>query len=109
MRRLEFDYDEFDPPEGENFLQIAIATRKQCPQLADFLDRCGASTHAGSLATPQWPRWPEIVESLRSRAQFELPPRQECDVTILNYEWNDLEIVICTESTMIWYHGWTTA
>jgi len=109
MRRLSFDSYEFDVPESEESLDLAISSLQQHQDLAPFLADCDASAQVGSAPPEGWPRWAEVVKSVRRYAGLELPPAETCRVVVLSDDWDDLEVAVAAESLLVWYHWWTTA
>jgi hypothetical protein len=100
MRRLAFDPFEFDSPDSEESLELAVSTS---------LAACGASARPGPPPTVNWDRWPSVVVYVRTFAGVELPPIEGCRVILLNDEWDDLELAVAAGSLLVWYHWWTTA
>ncbi len=109
MRRLSFDAYEFDTPDSEESLDLAVSSSRQHGTLAVFLSLCGASAQAGRPALSGWPRWTEVAANVRERAGVELPAAEECEVVILSDEWDNLELAVVAGPVFIWYHWATTA
>lgn len=111
MRRISCDQYEFDLPDSEQFLELAIAApSRHYRDLAAFLDACGASSCRGSSLPKSWFRWQLVVEQVRRFAGVELPHPSQCRETVLlNEEWNDVEVGVAVGSVLIWYHWFTTA
>ncbi|HET6424016.1 MAG TPA: hypothetical protein VFG20_10060 [Planctomycetaceae bacterium] len=47
--------------------------------------------------------------TLRERTGLALPAIDDCEVLVLADDWDDVEVAIAAESTLVWYHWWTTA
>lgn len=108
MRRLSFDQYEFDPPDSEQALDLAISYLGRHRGLEVFLDECGVSRTRLPLP-PNWARWSAAAEHLRAFAGIELPqPSKWREAVLLCDEWNDLELGIAIDSLLIWYH-WSTS
>ena len=111
MRRLSCDQDEFDPPESEQSLELAISSpsRRQ-PNLTALLIACGASVCNGAPPPTGWHRWQTIANHLRRFAAVDLPhPSQLREAMLLRDDWDDVELGVAVGSLLIWYHWSTTA
>jgi hypothetical protein len=109
VRRLSLDQYEFEPPDSEQMLELAISSPNQHPDLCQFLEACGASAGTGNPPPARWPKWPQVVESVRQFAGLELPPADACKVIVLSDDWDDVELVVVVGSLLFWYHWWTSA
>ncbi len=111
MRRMSFDQDEFDPPDSEQFLELALSSPGRRHQdLATFLADCGASAISGRTPDVGWGRWEMISEHLSRFARLNLPGIGGCrEVVLLRDDWDDLELAITSGAYLIWYHWYTTA
>jgi hypothetical protein len=111
VRRLSCDQDEFDSPESEQSLELAITSpsRRQ-PDLAALLIACGASACIGPRPPPGWHRWQTIADHLRRFASVDLPhPTQLREAMLLRDDWDDVELGVAAGSLLIWYHWSMTA
>ena len=110
MRRVTCDHWEFDPPESEQALELAIAaTSRRWPDLATLLASCGASASDGKPATTGWVRWAEVAAHLERFGGVALPhPTQLRAAVLLCDDWNDVELGVEFGSTLLWYH-WSTS
>lgn len=109
MRRLSFDYYEFDPSESEQTLDLAISSLEQHPTYDEFLTDCGVAVRPGLDLPEDWPQWRGVTDAIHTRTGLRLAPRGSCEVLALSDDWDDLELFIRTGSVLIWYHWWTTA
>lgn len=111
MRWVLCDQFEFDPPDAEQKLDMAVATAsRHCPDLTTFLAACGASAREGLVKPQGWNRWRQISEHLSRFAGVDLPhPSQIQQMVILRDEWDDVEVGITNGSVFVWYHWLTTA
>lgn len=104
------DQFEFDPPDSEQSLDLAIATTsRHWPDLQSVLRACGASGHQRPLPKPDWPHWPMIAEHLARFGALKLPrPTELREIVLLCDDWNDIEIGLAFGPSLVWYH-WTTS
>jgi hypothetical protein len=111
MRRLSFDQYEFDYPDSEQSLELAISSpSRQHANLAAFLEVCGSLRRAGESLPPGWARWNVVAEHLRRFAGLELPhPSKWREAVLLCDEWDELEVGIAFDAILLWYHWSTTA
>lgn len=109
MRRLLFDQYEFDTPDSEQSLDLAISSPSQHADLAALLAACGASVRAASAPPPNWRRWVEVADLLGRFAGIELPhPSRWREAMLISDEWNDLELGISVKTILVWFH-WSTS
>ena len=110
MRRVSCDQYEFDPPDSEQTLDLAIASSScHYPHLASLLAKCGASSPNGSSLPVDWPRWPEVVTQLSRFAGLELPPLSQLrEAVLLQDDCGEVEIAVAFGTTFVWYH-WSTS
>lgn len=109
VRRITCDQFEFAAPESEQSLELALSYSRQHPELEAFLAACGASALSGSSPGPAWDRWERVREHLRRFAGLELPYIDKRRVILLlRDDWNDVELAIAANTSLIWYH-WSTS
>lgn len=109
MRRVTCDQWEFDPPDSEQSLDLAVTKpSRRCPDLAALLASCGASATDGPTLPVGWGRWPEVAEHLERFAGIALPGPPDCRAVLLSDEWNDVELGVAFGSVLVWYH-WSTS
>ncbi len=110
MRRVTCDQWEFDPPDSEQSLELAIAApSRHCPDLAALLAECGASARDGPPPPSGWPRWREVAVHLERFAGVSLPPPPQVRAAVLLCDdWNDVELGVAFGSVLVWYH-WSTS
>lgn len=109
MRRMSCDQFEFDPPDSEQSLELALSCPRQHPELGTFLAECGASATSGRPPEPGWVHWETVRGHLRRFAGLELPHLGECrEVALLRDDWDDVELVIAAGVSLIRYH-WSTS
>ena len=110
MRRVSCDQYEFDPPDSEQSLELAIAApSSHCPDLRTLLRACGASSDQGPSAAAGWPRWSMVAEHLARFAGLELPrPTGLRQTLLLRDDWDDVELGVAYGSLLVWYH-WSTS
>src|SRR4051794_3178469 len=105
VRRMSCDQFEFDPPDSEQSLQLALSCPRQHPELETFLAECGASATSGRPPEPGWVRWEMVRDHLRRFAGLELPHVGECrEVVLLSDDCDDVELAIAAGASLIWYH-----
>lgn len=111
MRRVSCDQYEFDPPDSEQALDLAIAaSSRHCPDLSVLLATCGASAKDGPSLQPDWSRWDMIARHLEQFAGVNmLHPTQVRATVLIRDDWDDVELGIAFESVLIWYHWFTSA
>jgi hypothetical protein len=111
MRRIICDQYEFEPPDSEQSLELAIATPSHhFPDLKSLLVACEASAHNDSAPPPGWRRWQMIASHLKQFADIDMPhPNQLRGAMLICDDWNDVEVGIAFGSTLVWYHWLTTA
>lgn len=108
MRRISCDQFEFDPPDSEQSLELAIARPSQPRGFRAFLTGCGASAPGGPPPDPGWRRWEQVRDHVRRFAGIELPHLGGCrEVTLLRDEWNGLEVGPSCGPHLLWYY-WST-
>src|SRR5688572_8799752 len=102
MRRISCDQYEFDSPDSEQSLELAIASpSSHCPDLAALLDACGASAIMSPAPPSNWIHWSKIADHLHRFAGIELPRRELWrEVVLISDERNDLELGVAFESTL---------
>jgi hypothetical protein len=115
MRTLTFDRWEFDPPDGEEGLEIAIAAKddRTYPNVAAFARAVYGIKSDGKLSSPV-PFTEQICpghlrELLRRYARVELPTPCHWQTHILSNEWNDFDAVLAGPTLFIRCHWWTSA
>jgi hypothetical protein len=110
VRRVSCDHYEFDPPDSEQSLELALAAPSpRCPNLAALLATCGATAQVGSAPPPGWLRWHQIVAHLESFVGVSLQHTTRMrEVALLRDDWDDLELGLAFESVLVWYH-WSTS
>jgi len=110
MRRVICDEFEFNSPDSEQTVELAIASKSPyCPDLTSLLSRCGASAYSGSQPPVDWPQWPEVAEHLNRFAALELPHPSQLSAVLLRNNWDDVELAVEYGSVFVWYHWSTTA
>jgi hypothetical protein len=111
MRRISCDPFEFDTPDSEESLELAIASPSYyCPDLRSLLIACGASATHGPTIAVDWPRWRTIALYLPRFGGLELPrPTAIRESVLLRDEWDDVEVGLAYGSVLVWYHWSTTA
>lgn len=112
MRKHSFDFFEFEPPESEQFLDLAFASKRQYADLQEFLADCGALDESlrSSSGSGNWQETTEYVRAyLRKCLGIELPLTNGSQPTVLSKEWNDVEVSMETPEEFVWFHWWTTA
>jgi hypothetical protein len=74
VRRLSFDQYEFETPDGEENLELAISAKRRDFGVATtmewFLSKCGASRIAGQPPSSNWERWTWLVETVRKNTRL---------------------------------------
>jgi hypothetical protein len=110
MRRVSCNLYEFDPPDSEQALEVALAApSRDCPDLAALLAACGASALAGRPPPADWARWGQITAHLHRFAAVAVPdPTQLRAAVLLRDDWDDVELGIALDSVLVWYH-WSTS
>lgn len=108
MRRLSFEPDRFSPPDGEQFLELAIASLTDHDSFADFVKSCSPDCQTSQPPAP-WESWPNIRGNVLWFANLELARPHLCRIEVINDEWDDLEVAIESGTDRVWYHWWTTA
>jgi hypothetical protein len=111
IRRISCDPFEFDTPDSEESLELAIASPSYyCPDLRSLLSACGASAVHGPAIAVDWPGWRTIALYLPRFAGLELPrPTALRESVLLRDDWDDVEVGIAYGSVLLWYHWSTTA
>jgi hypothetical protein len=111
VRRVSCDQFEFDPPDSEQLLDLALASpSRHCPDLPTLLNACGASASDGPPLPPGWIRWTEVTAHLERFAGLALPhPTQVQSAILIRDDWDDVELGIAFGSVLVWYHWSTTA
>src|SRR5262245_26754673 len=113
MRKLSFDQWEFNPPESEQSLDVAIASAREYAGPPEFLAACRpADESCRGLPAPQpiaeLARCGEVLGYLREYAGLELEDGS-WSAGVISDEWNDLELVLVSGRQYIWYRWETTA
>lgn len=110
MRRISCDQYEFDQPDSEQALDLAVAVpSRRCPDLSALLAACGASAKNGPGLEPGWSRWNVVAEHLAQFAGVTLPhPTQVRTAVLIRDDWDDIELGIAFGAVLIWYR-WTTS
>lgn len=110
MRRITCDQYEFDPPDSEQCLELALSNATRYPDLGAFLEACGASASPGRVLELGWGDWEMVQAHLRRFAGLELPDLGECrEAVLIRNDWDDIELAIRAGDDAIWYHWFTTA
>lgn len=114
MRTLSFDQFEFDPPEGEEGLEVAIVTKRDRPFPDLFVFAASMWGPDVASALPEPVAFKEklgpgnIREYLKQYADLELPMPCEWPTYILCDDWNDWDAIIAGPDLWIRYH-WSTS
>jgi len=110
VRRVSCDQYEFDPPDSQQALDLAIAAPSgHCPDLATLLAACGASAPDGSPPPAGWVGWGPVEAHLARFAGLDLPhPTKVRAAVLLRDEWDDVELGVAFGSVLLWYH-WSTS
>jgi len=110
VRRVTCDQWEFDPPDSEQALDLALATpSRHCRDLAALLAACGASARDGPPPPRGWARWGKVAAHLERFAGVALPhPTQVRAAVLLRDDWDDVELGVAFGSVLVWYH-WSTS
>jgi hypothetical protein len=107
---MSIDQYEFDPPDSEQFLELAISSATRHQDLGAFLAECGASAISGRSPDAGWGRWEMVRDHLGRFAGLELPPPGGCrELILLRDDWDDLELAIMSGADLVWYHWYTSA
>ena len=109
MEKYTFDQNDFTSLDSEQSAEMAVSSFHQHYDLAEFLAECGSTVRDRSPPPIGWTGWNEVVDTVKRLIQLELPRINTCRVTLLNNTWDDLEIVVATQTHLLWYHWWTTA
>lgn len=108
LRRLTLDYQEFDPPESEQTLELAIASLREHRSLSEFT-ALFATSDARETPPMVWKQWGWICDNIAKFLGVSAPPITECRTEVIGETWDDVELVIESATERIWYHWWTTA
>lgn len=104
MRRVLCGQWEFDPPDSEQGLELAIvAPSRHSPDLSALLAACGASARHGPPPVG-WVRRVAVAAHLERFAGIVLPVPPECQAVILRDDWDDVELGVAFGSVLVWYH-----
>ena len=115
MRTLTFDQWEFDPPDGEEGLEVAIAAKdaRTYANVSSFAAAVYGSKSAGKLSSPvaftEGIGPGNVRDNLRRFAGVKLPTPCDWRMYVIANEWNDFDAVLAGPDIFIRYHWWTTA
>jgi hypothetical protein len=115
MRTLTFDQWEFEPPDGEERLEISIAAKDEraYSSVAAFAGAVYGIKSAGKLSSPvpfTDAIGPGNVRAYLARyAGVKLPTPCTWPTHVISDDWNDFDAVLAGPTTFIRYHWWTSA
>jgi hypothetical protein len=115
MRTLTFDQWEFEPPDGEQRLEISIAAKsdRAYANVAAFAGAVYGIKSAGKLSSPvsftEHIGPGNIRAYLQRYAGVKLPTPCNWPTHVISNDWNDFDAVLAGPATFIRYHWWTTA
>lgn len=115
MRTLTFDQWEFEPPDGEEGLEISIAAKNNLlyPNVAAFADAVYGIKSDRNLASPipfSEGIGPGNVRTYLQRyAGLDLPTPCDWPTHVILNDWNDFDAVLVGPTMFIRYHWSTTA
>ncbi|WP_425395461.1 hypothetical protein [Aeoliella sp.] len=111
MRRITCDQDEFEVPESEQSLSLAVsAASRRCPDLEAFLAACEKSDLPRRALPAKWHRWQQVALHLQRIAFLDLPAQEHLrESRVASDDWNDVELVLAFDSVFVWYHWCTSA
>jgi hypothetical protein len=115
MRTLTFDHWEFEPPDGEEGLEISIAVKHDLlfPSVEAFADAVYGIKPRRDLAAPvpfaEGMGQGDIRKYLKRYAGLELPTPCDWPMHIVSNDWDDFDAVLVGPTMLLRYHWSTTA
>ncbi len=115
MRIVQFDEDEFLPG-SEQFQKVAIASKKQFPDINAFANQFGyarVESTAQKASLDQFARGMahgySVIHAVREILKIDLLSQSESSALILSSEWNMIDLIIDLPEQFIFFHWETTA